>query len=131
MPSQTPTTDCSGKHSPPMDPDSSSTITVNAEIPLSTTSNPTDQSEGSAEVGCSTFPMQTSESDRPKFGSSFQAKERLKFILGASEDNSSDDETLVMGQTAKPQPKSQETTNALPTTSSEVPPPPNPSTCLR
>ncbi|KAL1273892.1 hypothetical protein QQF64_026706, partial [Cirrhinus molitorella] len=128
MPLQTPTTDCLGQHSPPVDSESANTTTGNEEIPPSTTSGPTDQSEGTEEAVSNTFP---SESVRPKFGSSVQAKERLKFFLGASEDNSSDDETLVMGQTAKPQPKSTEPPNALPTTSSEVVPPPNPSTCLR
>lgn len=131
MPSQTPTIDCSGEHTPPMDLKSASTTTGNEEIPQSTTSDPTDQSKGTEAAVSNTFPMETSESDRPKFGSSVQAKERMKFILGASEDNSSDDETLVMGQAAKPQPKSTETPNTLPTTSSEVVPPPNPSACLR
>uniref|UniRef100_A0A8C1B6G3 acetyl-CoA carboxylase n=1 Tax=Cyprinus carpio carpio TaxID=630221 RepID=A0A8C1B6G3_CYPCA len=126
MPSQTPTTDCLGENSPPMDSESASTSTGNENSSLSSTSNPTDQAECTEEAV-----SKTSESDRPKFGSNVQAKERLKFILGASEDNSSDDETLVMGQTTKPQPSSTETPNALPNTSSEVLPPPNPSACLR
>ncbi|XP_052451772.1 acetyl-CoA carboxylase isoform X3 [Carassius gibelio] len=126
MPSQTPTTDCSRENSPPMDSESASTSTGNEKISLSMTSDPIDQSECTEEAV-----SKTSESDRPKFGSSVQAKERLKFILGASEDNSSDDETLVMGQTPKPQPNSTETPNVLPNTSSEVLPPPNPSASLR
>lgn len=138
MPSQTPTTDCSEQHTPPMDPKSASTTTGNEEIPQSTASDPTDQSKSTGAAVSNTFPIETSESpietsesDRPKFSSSVQAKERMKFILGASEDNSSDDETLVMGQAAKPQPKSTETPNTLPTTSSEVVPPSKPSACLR
>lgn len=131
MPSQTPATDCSGEHTPPMDPKSASTTTGNEEIPQSTTSDPTDQSKSTEAAVSNTFPMETSESDRPKFISGVQAKERMKFILGASEDNSSDDETLVMGQAAKPQRKRTETPNTLPTTSSEVVPPLNPSACLR
>ncbi|XP_052412557.1 acetyl-CoA carboxylase isoform X3 [Carassius gibelio] len=131
MPSQTPTTDCSGEHSPPMEPKSVSSTTGNEEIPPSTTSDPTDQSESTEAAVSNTFPIETNKSDRPKFGSSVQAKERMKFILGASEDNSSDDETLAMSQVIKPQPKSIETPNTLPTTSSEVVPPLNPSACLR
>uniref|UniRef100_A0A8C1LPM1 acetyl-CoA carboxylase n=1 Tax=Cyprinus carpio TaxID=7962 RepID=A0A8C1LPM1_CYPCA len=131
MPSQTPTTERSEEHSPPIDPKSASTTTGNEEIPPSTTSDPTDQSKSTEAAVSSTFPIEANKSDRPKFGSSVQAKERMKFILGASEDNSSDDETLVLGQAAKPQPKSTETPNTQPTTSSEVVPPPNPSACLR
>ncbi|XP_059407227.1 acetyl-CoA carboxylase-like isoform X2 [Carassius carassius] len=131
MPSQTPTTDCSGQHSPPMEPKSVSSTTGNEEIPSSTTSDPTDQSEGTGAAVSNTFPIETNKSDRPKFGSSVQTKERMKFILGASEDNSSDDETLAMSQVVKPQPKSIETANTLTTTSSEVVPPLNQSACLR
>lgn len=131
MPSQTPTTDRSGEHSSPLDPKSASTTTGNEETSPSTTSDPTDQSKSTEAAVSSTFPIEANKSDRPKFGSSVQAKERMKFILGASEDNSSDDETLVLGQAAKPQPKSTETPNTLPTTSSEVVPPPNPSASLR
>lgn len=131
MPSQTPTTDSSGQHTPPMDPKSGSTTTANEEIPQSAASDPTDQSKSTGAAVSNTSPMESRESDRPKFSSSVQAKERLKFILGASEDNSSDDETLVTGQTAKPQPESTETPHTLPTTSSEVVPPSNPSACLR
>ncbi len=129
MPSQTPTTDCSGQHTPPMDPKSASTTTANEEIPQSAASDPTDQSKSTGAAVSNTSPMESR--DKPKFSSSVRAKERLKFILGASEDNSSDDETLVTGQTAKPQPKSTETPHTLPTTSSEVVPPSNPSACLR
>ncbi|KAF4112774.1 hypothetical protein G5714_005319 [Onychostoma macrolepis] len=111
-----------------MGPKSASTTTGNEEIPQSTTSDPTDQSKSTVAAVSSTFPMKP---DRPKFSSSVQAKERMKFILGASEDNSSDDETLVMGQATKPQPKSTETPNTLPTTSSALVPPLNPSACLR
>uniref|UniRef100_A0A8C2EXL4 acetyl-CoA carboxylase n=1 Tax=Cyprinus carpio TaxID=7962 RepID=A0A8C2EXL4_CYPCA len=131
MPSQTPTTERSEEHSPPIDPKSASTTTGNEEIPPSTTSDPTDQSKSTEAAVSSTFPIEANKSDRPKFGSSVQAKERMKFILGASEDNSSDDETLVLGQATKPQPKSTETPNTQPTTSSEFVPPPNPSACLR
>ncbi len=131
MPSQTPTTDSSGQHTPPMDPKPASTTTANEEIPQSAASDPTDQSKSTGAAVSNTSPMESRESDRPKFSSSVRAKERLKFILGASEDNSSDDETLVMGQTAKPQPESTETPHTLPTTSSEVVPPSNPSACLR
>lgn len=131
MPSQTPTTNCSGEQSPPMDPESASTSTGNKKIPASTTSDPTDHLEVIEEAVSNTFTMESSKSDRPRFGAGVQAKEKLKFILGASEDNSSDDEPLVMGQATKPHPESTETPNAVPTMSSEVLSPPIPSTCLR
>ncbi|XP_048044599.1 acetyl-CoA carboxylase 2 isoform X5 [Megalobrama amblycephala] len=131
MPSQTPTTNCSGEQSPPMDPESASTSAGNKKIPASTTSDPTDHLEVIEEAVSNTFTMESSKSDRPRFGAGVQAKEKLKFILGASEDNSSDDEPLVMGQATKPHPESTETPNAVPTMSSEVLSPPIPSTCLR
>lgn len=131
MPSQTPTTNCSGEQSTPMDPESASTSTGNKKIPASTTSDPTDRLEVIEEAVSNTFTMESSKSDRPRFGAGVQAKERLKFILGASEDNSSDDEPLVMGQATKPHPESTETPNAVPTMLSEVPSPPIPTTGLR
>lgn len=132
MPSQKPTTDCSREQSPPINPKSASASTGNKEIPASTTSDHTDQLEVTEEAVSNTFTMKSSpKSNRPRFGAGVQAKERLKFILGASEDNSSDDEPLVLGQATKLQPGSTETTNPVPTMPSEVPSPPNPSTCLR
>ncbi|XP_067262908.1 acetyl-CoA carboxylase 2 isoform X6 [Chanodichthys erythropterus] len=131
MPSQTPTTNCSGEQSPSMDPESASTSTGNKKIPASTTNDPTDHLEVIEEAVSNTFTMESSKSDRPRFGAGVQAKEKLKFILGASEDNSSDDEPLVMGQATKPHPESTETPNTVPTMSSEVLSPPIPSTCLR
>lgn len=122
MPSQTPISDCAGEHSPPMDPGLSSTSPRNEGIPPSATSDPTDQSN---------ITVSHTESHRPRFGSGAQAKEKLKFILGASEDNSSDDEPLVKNQTTTHQPKNTETLNAEPTASSEMPPTPVPSTGLR
>ncbi|XP_021332109.1 acetyl-CoA carboxylase 2 isoform X4 [Danio rerio] len=122
MPSQTPISDCAGEHSPPMDPGLSSTSPRNEGIPPSATSDPTDQSN---------ITVSHIESHRPRFGSGAQAKEKLKFILGASEDNSSDDEPLVKNQTTTHQPKNTETLNAEPTASSEMPPTPVPSTGLR
>ncbi|KAG1958146.1 acetyl-CoA carboxylase isoform X3 [Pimephales promelas] len=132
MPSQTPTMDCSREQSTPIDPKSASTSTGNKEIPASTTSDHTDQFEVTEEAVSNTLTMKSStKSNKPRFGDSGQAKERLKFILGASEDNSSDDEPLVLGQATKVQPGSTETPNPVPTMPSEVPSPPNPSTCLR
>lgn len=131
MPSQTPTTDCSEERSPPMDPETASTSTGNKKIPASTTSDPTDHLKVTGEAVSNTSTMENSKSDRPRFGAGVQAKEKLKFILGASEDYSSDDEPLVMGQATKPHPESTETPNAVPTMSSEVPSPLIPPTCLR
>lgn len=132
MPSQTPTTDCSREQSTPTDPKSASALTGNKEIPASTTSDHTDQLEVTEEAVSNTLTMKSSTiSNRPRFGAGVQAKERLKFILGASEDNSSDDEPLVLGQATIHQPASTETPNPVPTMPSEVPSPPNPSTCLR
>ncbi|XP_051749567.1 acetyl-CoA carboxylase 2 isoform X6 [Ctenopharyngodon idella] len=131
MPSQTPTTNCSGERSPPVDPESASTSTGNKTIPASTTSDPTDHLEVIEEAVSDTLTVESSKSDRPRFGAGVQAKEKLKFILGASEDYSSDDEPLVMGQVTKPHPESTEAPNAVPTMSSEVLSPPIPSTCLR
>ncbi|XP_056313480.1 acetyl-CoA carboxylase isoform X3 [Danio aesculapii] len=122
MPSQTPISDCAWEHSPPMDPGLSSTSSENEGIPTSATREPTDQSH---------ITVSHTESHRPRFGAGAQAKEKLKFILGASEDNSSDDEPLVKNQTTTRQPINTETLNAESTVSSEVPPTPVPSTCLR
>ncbi|KAL7836178.1 hypothetical protein AOLI_G00274620 [Acnodon oligacanthus] len=56
----------------------------------------------------------------PRFGAAEEAREKLKFILGASEDYSSDDEPLALGQTAKPQ------NSAAPeATTSQTPPQPS------
>ncbi|XP_051952491.1 acetyl-CoA carboxylase-like isoform X1 [Xyrauchen texanus] len=116
-----------------MDPESASTSMGSEEIPPSTTSDPTDQSEVTEEAAPNAFPMAMDKPVRPRFGAGVQAKERLKFILGASEDNSSDDEPFVMAQGARPQNKSTEKPKAPPTTLSEAlpPPVPAPSSSLR
>lgn len=125
MPSQTPISDCAGEQSPPMDNGLSSISPRNEGIPTSATRYPTDQSNITVES------VSHTESHRPRFGAGAQAKEKLKFILGASEDNSSDDEPLVKNQTTRLQAKNTETLQAEPTVSSEMPPIPVPSTCLR
>jgi len=123
--------DCSREQSTPIDPKSASTSTGNKEIPVSTNDH-TDQLEVTEEAVSNTLTMKSStKSNKPRFGDSGQAKERLKFILGASEDNSSDDEPLVLGQATKVQPESTETPKPVPTMPSDVPSPLNPSTCLR
>ncbi|XP_051549679.1 acetyl-CoA carboxylase-like isoform X1 [Myxocyprinus asiaticus] len=114
---QTPNSHCSeDQPSPPMDPETASTSIGSEEIPQSTSSNPTDQSQVIEEAASNSFPVATNKSVRPRFGACVQAKERLKFILGASEDNSSDDEPLFVGQGARSQPK------PPPTNLSEAPP---------
>ncbi|KAK7934090.1 hypothetical protein WMY93_004986 [Mugilogobius chulae] len=66
--------------------------------------------------------MKTSKDKVPRLSSEPESRERLKFILGASEDNSSDDESLntkLPSCTSKP---STSTTNTSPPQNAEIPP---------
>lgn len=59
------------------------------------TSKPPLGTEPPGPSSASSGPSQASSS-RPRLSAGPEAREKLKFILGASEDNSSDDEPLVM-----------------------------------
>ncbi|XP_012671358.2 acetyl-CoA carboxylase isoform X2 [Clupea harengus] len=71
-------------------------------------------------------PSQASSS-RPKFGGGPESREKLKFILGASEDYSSDDEPLVIVQPLAAKPSSTEVPSAS-TSSQRSQPLPAPAT---
>uniref|UniRef100_A0AAR2J106 acetyl-CoA carboxylase n=1 Tax=Pygocentrus nattereri TaxID=42514 RepID=A0AAR2J106_PYGNA len=71
----------------------------------------------------------TAKASRPRFGAAEEAREKLKFILGASEDNSSDDEPPALGQTAKP--LNSAAPEATTSTSQETQTPPQPSIRMR
>uniref|UniRef100_A0A4W4E308 acetyl-CoA carboxylase n=1 Tax=Electrophorus electricus TaxID=8005 RepID=A0A4W4E308_ELEEL len=70
----------------------------------------------------SSVTMGTAEASRPRFRKPEEIREKLKFILGASEDNSSDDEPPVTGQAPKPTNTSQvtEPLDMTPSTSEET-----------
>ncbi|TRY55633.1 hypothetical protein DNTS_008834, partial [Danionella cerebrum] len=121
MPSQTPVAVSSEEQSSPAAKELHAP--GNVEMLSSPPSDATDQSDN--------LVPSSAESQRPRFSAGVHAKERLKFILGASEDNSSDDEPLVMGHPAKLETKSSESSNTRPTVPTEARPPPAPSTCLR
>ncbi|KAL6466123.1 hypothetical protein MHYP_G00262560 [Metynnis hypsauchen] len=71
----------------------------------------------------------TAKASRPRFGAAEEAREKLKFILGASEDNSSDDEPPALGQTAKPQ--NSAAPKATTSTPQKTQTPPQPSISMR
>ncbi|KAL7839147.1 hypothetical protein SRHO_G00258050 [Serrasalmus rhombeus] len=71
----------------------------------------------------------TAKASRSGFGAAEEAREKLKFILGASEDNSSDDEPPALGQTAKP--LNSAAPEATTSTSQETQTPPQPSIRMR
>ncbi|XP_076855025.1 acetyl-CoA carboxylase isoform X2 [Brachyhypopomus gauderio] len=69
--------------------------------------------------------MASTEVTTSRYRKSAEAREKLKFILGASEDNSSDDEPPSAGQAAKPPtaPRATEPLGTTASTSQETPPP--------
>ncbi|KAB5528243.1 hypothetical protein PHYPO_G00138070 [Pangasianodon hypophthalmus] len=73
-----------------MDHRSQSPSSENKENPQAVTHNPSDQA--SRESDHAGTPSASCESSGRRFRSVEEAREKLKFILGASEDNSSDDE---------------------------------------
>ncbi|XP_056601991.1 acetyl-CoA carboxylase isoform X2 [Triplophysa dalaica] len=86
-----------------MDQQTSRTSARNEQVPPSTTGHLSDQSRAAS----NRVPMV--ESVRPRFSACVQGKKRLKFILGASEDNSSDEEPVLVRQPPRPQRQSTET----------------------
>ncbi|GAA6074642.1 acetyl-CoA carboxylase-like isoform X1, partial [Tachysurus ichikawai] len=73
-----------------MDHRSQSPLCENKDKPPSVTHNPSDRV--SSQSDHMETPSTSCESFRPRFRPVEEAREKLKFILGASEDNSSDDE---------------------------------------
>nr|XP_055054624.1 acetyl-CoA carboxylase isoform X7 [Misgurnus anguillicaudatus] len=119
MPSQTANAD-SLEEPTPVDQEASSTPTRSEQMPTSTTSDVINQSKDASKPVTTT----STESLRPRFGAGIQAKERLKFILGASEDYSSDEEPVLSRHAARPQPQGTEPSKEMATSLSEAPPPP-------
>ncbi|KAA0716748.1 Acetyl-CoA carboxylase 2 [Triplophysa tibetana] len=85
-----------------MDQETSSTSARNEQVPPSTTSHLSDQSRAASN------PVPMVESVRPRLSACVQGKKRLKFILGASEDYSSDEEPVLVQQPPRPQRQSTE-----------------------
>lgn len=100
-----------------MDQETSTTSRGNEKIPPSTTSDLSDQSKAASK------PVPMVQSVRPRFSSGVQAKEKLKFILGASEDNSSDEEPVLVRQPPGPQPQNTESSREHATAVLETLPP--------
>ncbi|TSO98495.1 Acetyl-CoA carboxylase 2 [Bagarius yarrelli] len=73
-----------------MDHSTRSPSSKNNENLLTATHNPPEQASRQSDSTETAFP--SSESSKPRFRSVEEAREKLKFILGASEENSSDDE---------------------------------------
>lgn len=79
-----------------MDYSSQTPSSESKEIPDPITHNPSD--EASRRSDHMETPPTPCESSRPRFRTVEEAREKLKFILGASEDNSSEDEASVKSQ---------------------------------